>query len=91
MGRNASAAWADVWMSVQIGPGLFPSERTVQFRAADGEEIAVFVSLRQVDEGKHILKVMLLDENAEFALVQVPSQSGPTVAKVPRRELRAAG
>lgn len=78
----------DAWMSVQIGPGLFPTERTVQFRAADGEEIAVFVSLRQVDESKRTLRVTLLDENKEFALVQVPSQSGTTVAKVSRREIR---
>lgn len=83
MGRSAN-----VWMSVQIGPGLFPSERTVQFRAADGEEIAVFVATGQVDEDKRTLRVTLLDENKEFALVQVPSQGGTTVAKVSRREIR---
>ena len=78
----------DVWMSVQIRPGLFPSERTVQFQTAEGEEIAVFVSSRQVDEDKHALKVTILDESQEFALIQVPSQSGTTVAKVLRREVR---
>ena len=78
----------DAWMSVEIRPGLFPSERTVQFRAADGQEVAVFVSSRQIDENRRALKVTLLDENQDFALIQVPSQSGSTVAKVARRELR---
>jgi hypothetical protein len=94
--KTTSAKSMDVWMSVEIRPGLFPSERTVQFRSADGQEIAVFVSSRQLDEGQQALKVTLLDENKDFALIQVPSQSliqvpsqsGPTVAKVARRELR---
>jgi hypothetical protein len=87
MKSAAAARSTDAWISVQIRPGLFPSERTVQFRAADGEEIAVFVSLSQIDEGKQTLRVTLLDENKEFALVQVPSQGGTTVVKVPRRDI----
>jgi len=89
--KTTPARSMDAWMPVEIRPGLFPSERAVQFRAADGQEIAVFVSSRQVDESQHTLKVTLLDQNNDFALIQIPSQSGSTVAKVARRELRPTG
>jgi hypothetical protein len=74
------------WMTVKISEGLFPSERTVKFATADGE-VSVFVSSNQIEDSK--LRVTILDQDSEFALVQVPSQSGTTIAKVSRREILA--
>jgi hypothetical protein len=67
------------WISVEVSDGLFPSERTVQFKTTDGE-VEVFVPLKQIDGNK--LTVDLLDQDTKFSLVQVPSQGGMTVAKV---------
>jgi hypothetical protein len=86
--RTTPARSKDAWMPVEIRRGLFPGERMVQFRAVDGEEIALFVSSRHVDESLHALKVTVLDENERFTLIDIPSQSGLTVAKVARRGLR---
>jgi hypothetical protein len=79
----------NTWMPVDITPGLFPSERTIRFKGADGEEISVFVSTTQVDEAKRALKITVLDQDSEYALVQIPSQSGTRVAKVSRSEIRS--
>ncbi len=72
------------WISVSSTDGLFPTERTVRFQTVEGE-VAVFVSSNQVDNGR--LRVLLLDEDETFALVQVPSHGGMTTAKVRKAEL----
>jgi hypothetical protein len=69
--------------SVIISAGLFPNERTVSFNTADGKT-SVFVSSNQVDEVKKALNIVLLDQDDTYALVQIPSQSGGTIAKVQR-------
>jgi hypothetical protein len=69
--------------SVIISAGLFPNERTVSFNTTDGKT-SVFVSSNQVDEVKKALNVVLLDQDDKYALVQIPSQSGGTIAKVQR-------
>ena len=76
------------WITVTIGAGLFPTERTVKFNTSEGE-VSVFVSSSHVDEARTAMKVNVLDEDETHALVQVPSQGGLTVAKVPRNVLRA--
>lgn len=78
----------DKWIAVEITPGLFPSERAVRLPTAEGE-VSVFVSLNQLNEGEGLLKVLLLDEDEHHALVQLPSQSGSRVAKVPREAVRS--
>jgi hypothetical protein len=75
------------WIPVKITDGLFPSERTVQLPTTDGE-ISVFVSSSQLDEAKKELKVVLLDQDEQYALIQLPSQCDTTVAKVDRGLLR---
>ncbi len=75
------------WLQVSISDGLFPSERTVEFPTAEGD-VSIFVSSSCLDEATRALKVELLDQDDLYALVQVPSQSGTTVAKVKRTELR---
>jgi O-glycosyl hydrolase len=77
-------------MPVTINPGLFPSERTIQFKNADGEEIAIFVSTGQVDEGENTVMVVVLEQNQQYALVQVPAQGGTTVAKVLKQGIRSS-
>ncbi len=77
----------DRWITVKIAAGLFPTERTVRFNTAEGE-VSVFVSSTHVDEARTAMKVNVIDEDESFALVQVPSQSGLTVAKVPRSVLQ---
>ena len=72
------------WISVSSTEGLFPNERTVRFQTVDGE-VAVFVSSNQVDADR--LRVLLLDEDETFALVQVPSHGGMTTAKVKKAAL----
>lgn len=70
------------WLTVKsISAGLFASECTVEFATTDGD-LQVFVSKHQVDEGKKALKVLLLDQDENYALLQVPSQGGGSVAKV---------
>ena len=69
--------------SVIISAGLFPNERTVSFNTTDGNT-SVFVSSNQVDEVRKALNVVLLDQDDTYALVQIPSQSGGTIAKVQR-------
>jgi len=69
--------------SVRISAGLFPNERTVSFDTTDGKT-SVFVSSNQVDEVSKALNVVLLDQDETYALVQIPSQSGGTIAKVSR-------
>ena len=75
-------------MPVTIKPGLFPSERTIQFKNADGEEISIFVSTGQVDEGDNTVRVAILEQNQQHALVQVPAHGGTTVAKVLKQGIR---
>jgi hypothetical protein len=70
----------DKLLAVKVTEGLFPSERTVRFETEDGE-VSVFVSQTQI-RGDNRLRVTLLDQDSNFALVQVPSQGGVTVAKV---------
>ncbi|MDD9940634.1 MAG: hypothetical protein OXU20_06185 [Myxococcales bacterium] len=74
------------WIQVRVDEGLFPSERTVHFDTVEGE-ISVFVSSNQLEAGK--LRVVVLDEDAEHALVQVQSHGGGTVAKVSRSNVLA--
>jgi len=77
----------DRWISVKnVARGLFPSERTVSLATEEGE-ISVFVSSNCIDEATNALKVELLDQDDKFALVQVPSQGGGTVAKVSREKV----
>jgi hypothetical protein len=70
------------WLTVKsISAGLFASEYTVELATTEGD-LQVFVSKHQVDEGKKALRVLLLDQDDSYALVQVPSQGGGSVAKV---------
>jgi len=55
----------DKWIAVKITDGLFSSERTVHFGTVDGE-IAVFVSLNQLDEASRVLRIQLLDQDDEY-------------------------
>jgi hypothetical protein len=72
------------WVSVKVTDGLFPSEKTVQFKTDNGE-LSLFVDSAEIKADK--LKVAVLDKDDRFSLVQVPSQSGATVAKVPNGEI----
>ena len=76
-------------MSATIKPGLFPSERTVQFVDSDGVEIAIFASLAQVDEVDGTVRITILEENQQHALVQIPAHGG-TIAKVSKEGIRAS-
>lgn len=71
------------WMAAKVTDGLFPNERTVDFPTEDGD-VSVFVSNDQVEAGR--LKVTVLEQDSNFALIQVPSQHGSTIAKI-KREL----
>jgi len=73
-----------------VEKGLFPSERIVSFDTVDGE-VSVFVPSSQVDEKEHTLKVTLLDQDDEFALIHLASQDGTPVAKIKRSDLIPAG
>jgi hypothetical protein len=86
--KPKTAETADRWIRVEINPGLFPSERVVRIASAEGD-IALFVSTRQLDEEARLLRVLLLDQDDEYALVQLPSQGGSRVAKVTRSEVRS--
>jgi len=74
------------WIAVQVSEGLFPTERTVQFETVEGP-ISLFVQSGQLDEGTKRMKVLLLDQDEKYALVQVPSPSGTAVAKVLKSNL----
>jgi hypothetical protein len=74
------------WIAVQVSAGLFPTERTVQFETVEGP-VSLFVQSGQLDEQAKRLKVMILDQDDKYALVQVPSPSGTAVAKVLRTNL----
>ncbi len=78
----------DKWVSVQITPGLFPSERAIRLPTTEGE-VSLFVSLSQLNEVEGLLRVLLLDEDEHHALVQLPSQGGSRVAKVLREAVRS--
>lgn len=72
------------WLTLKnISAGLFSSEYTVEFATTDGD-LQIFVSKHQVDADKRVLKVHVLDQDDRYALVQVPSQGGGSVAKVAR-------
>lgn len=70
-------------MTVDIKSGLFPSEKTIQFADASGQEIAIFVHAEQVDESKKTVLVRVLEQNEKYALVQI----GSSFAKVAREKL----
>jgi hypothetical protein len=86
----AKAKNGNRWMSATIKPGLFPTERTVKFQDADGDEIALFVSTASVNEGDNTVLVTILEQNQEHALVQVPAHGGSTVAKVSKEGIRVS-
>jgi hypothetical protein len=72
------------WIPVmKVTDGLFPSEKTVYINTVDGE-VSVFVASARVNEAENRLNVVVLDEDATHSLIQVPSQGGTTIAKVPR-------
>ena len=62
-------------------PGLFPTERVVQFKNSEGEETAVFAPAGQVEENSGRVLVDLLEQNLEHSLVLVPARGGK-VARV---------
>ncbi len=72
------------WLKVRVEEGLFPSERTVFFKTSEGEEVSAFVTAGQIDEGRKLLSVTLLDEDERNALIQVPSQGGMSTARIPK-------
>ena len=86
----AKASEMNIRMLASIKPGLFPSERTVEFRDANGEEIAIFVSKTQVDEGENTVRIAILEQNQEHALVQVPAHGGTTFARVSKEGIRVS-
>jgi len=69
------------WLRANISDGLFPSECTVALKTEDGE-MQVFVAKQQVNDARNAVKVYVLDQNDTFALIQLPSQGGGSVAKV---------
>lgn len=76
-------------LPVKIKPGLFPTEKVVQFQDADGREIAVIVSSDQVDIHKNTVHVLVLEEDSRHVLIQVPARGGSTVVKVVKEGIRA--
>jgi hypothetical protein len=75
------------WLRVKsITAGLFPSECTVELSTTDGD-LQLFVSRQQIDEKTSALKVMVLDQDETYALIQVPSQGGGSVAKIKRADV----
>lgn len=77
-------------LPVKIKPGLFPTEKVVQFQDADGREIAVIVSSDQVDIHKNTVHVLVLEEDSRYVLIQAPARGGSTVVKVVKEGIRAA-
>jgi len=75
-------------LSVHILPGLFPTERAIRFKGSDGEEVSAFVSATQLNEADSVVRITVLEKDTNNALVQIPSQGGTRVAKVPLSEVR---
>jgi hypothetical protein len=69
-------------LQVRVQGGLFPSERTVFFKTADGEEVSAFVTAGQIDEARQLMNITVLDEDERYALIQVPSQGGMSTVKI---------
>lgn len=77
------------WLKANITAGLFPSECTVALKTADGE-MQVFVARQQVNAEMTAVKVYMLDGDDTYALVQVPSQGGGSVAKIAKAGVLSA-
>jgi len=89
MADNPRERHMERWIQVRVADGLFPSERTVYLPTVDGD-LSLFVSKTQVDEARQALRVIVLDQNDEFLLLQVPAQGSSTVAKMRRAAVRFA-
>ena len=72
-----------------VSDGLFPSERVVELKTADGT-VQVFVSGSQIDDGQKALRVTKLDEDNDYVLVTLPSLGGGRVAKMSKSEVVSA-
>jgi hypothetical protein len=74
-------------LPVEVSDGLFPSERIAKFPTSEGD-VSVFVGVHHLEGSA--LRVTLLDQDENHALVEIPSQCGLTVAKVSREAVNSA-
>lgn len=78
-----------MWLAVEVGEGMFPSERAVRMRTIESD-VSLFVAESQVKPAKTgpaRMRVELLDSNEKFGLVEIHGQQGPMVVKVQRNDL----
>lgn len=81
-----------MWLTCEVGGGMFPGEVSVTIDAADSK-LSLFLPAENVQrDSQHggLISVSLLDENAEFGLVSLPGASleGAQVVKVSRQHLK---
>ena len=81
-----------MWLLVEAEQGMFPDERTVVVRTADGGMVSLFVPDFKVRDrtGQSLIEVNVLDSTEQHSIVQLPAASieGSSVARVDRSSLR---
>lgn len=83
------------WLSIEVHPGMFPTERVAEIRTVDGHSLSLFVGEELVREGgrssvgRGQIQVDLLQSASGVSLVGLPAEAveGPRVAKVAASEL----
>jgi len=81
-----------MWLAVEVGEGMFPTERAVKMRTDEGE-ISLFVAesdVKTTKTGTARICVELLDSDENYGLIEVPGQQGPMIVKVEKKHLAEA-
>ena len=74
------------WLQCDVDSGMLPDERAVAVTTADGKKVSLFAGDEKVKSngGTNYIMVELVDQNAKFGLVRLPSMpmEGSAVVKV---------
>ena len=82
-----------MWLAVEVGEGMFPSERYVRLRTYRGD-VSLFVHEDEVvaaKNGSARVSVELLDSDERYGLVEIRAQHGLEFVKVERKDLSDPG
>lgn len=81
------------WLRCRVSKGMLPGEFTIITSTAEGREISLFAPAQFVQEGKGLIEVTILDQQADRALISLPAEPLETQSKtvtVSVKELVAA-
>jgi len=77
-----------VLLDCRVTPGMFPDERAISFKTAEGDKVELFAPTALVKQ--EALEVTLLDEQQNLALIRLPiiPTTGTAVVVVNKEQIK---